>query len=124
MYSDPQIVLCESDNGSLEGYKVASDAVQVKNWFAKRGHEAPIYKETLTIGFLDTLNVNEGNRSNGEGTYLIESFLSECSECDYIFLECDTAESNAFDLQKWYETLGFKVFIDDEYPIMCLSQKE
>lgn len=124
MYSEPQMVFCESDNGSLEGYKVASDAVQIENWFTKRGHEAPVYKEPLTIGFLNSLQVNEDNRSNGEGTYLIECFLSECGECDYIFLECDTAESNAFDLQKWYETWGFKVLIEDEYPIMVRSQKK
>lgn len=47
------------------------------------------------------MHVDEDKRSNGEGTFLIESFLSECGECDYIFLECDTGEQNEFNLQKW-----------------------
>lgn len=122
MYSKPQMIYVDSNNGSLEGYKISSTAEQLQNWFAEKGFEAPTYNTPVTIAFLNTMHVDEDNRSNGEGTFLIESFLSECDECDYIFLECDTAEENLFNLQKWYESFGFEVFIPAEYPILILSQ--
>lgn len=122
MYSEPQMISIESDNGSIEGYKISSTEEQIQVWFSKRGFEAPVYNKPVTIAFLNALYVDEDERSNGEGTFLIESFLSECGECDYIFLECDTGEQNEFNLQKWYESFGFEVFMEAEYPILILSQ--
>lgn len=122
MYSKPQMISIESDNGSIEGYKISSTEEQLKNWFVKRSFEEPKYDTPVTIAFLNSLYVNEDERSNGEGTFLIESFLSECDECNYIFLECDTGEQNEFNLQKWYEGFGFEVFIEAKYPILILSQ--
>ncbi|EPP7233965.1 GNAT family N-acetyltransferase [Shigella flexneri] len=122
MYSEPEMISIDSDNGSLEGYKISSTAEQLQNWFAERGFEAPTYNTPVTVGFLNSLYVDEDARSNGEGTFLVESFLSECGECDYIFLECDTAEQNEFNLQKWYESFGFEVLVEAECPILILSQ--
>lgn len=122
MNSKPEMISIDSDNGSIEGYKISSTAEQLNNWFSKRGFEAPTYNTPVTIAFLNSLYVDEDNRSNGEGTFLIDSFLSECGECDYIFLECDTGEQNEFNLQKWYESFGFEVFMEAEYPILILSQ--
>jgi len=31
MYSKPQMIFIESDNGSIEGYKISSTAEQLKN---------------------------------------------------------------------------------------------
>jgi len=45
------MIFIDSDNGSLEGYKISSTAEQLQNWFAKRGFEAPTYNTPVIMLF-------------------------------------------------------------------------
>ena len=119
---DFEAITINEDEGSAEGYKVLSSGEQLKNWFGNKHFVAPVYEKTVMIGFLNNVYVDEDERNQGTGTYLVERFIEECFDCDFIFLECDNEENNEFDLKAWYEGFGFEVFIEADNPIMVLSK--
>lgn len=119
-----ELIILQEDGAALEGYKVLSSGEQLTNWFQKRDLNPPKYDSPIMLGFLNNLFVDEEYRNEGQGTYLVESFLDECFDCQYIFLECDNGEQNEFDLKSWYEGFGFEVFIFKDNPIMILSKVE
>ena len=54
--------------------------------------------------------VEDDFRNQGYGTQLVDMFIGESSVsgANAIILESDEAESNDFDLTKWYESFGFE----------------
>lgn len=119
---DFEAITITEDESAIEGYKVLSSGEQLKNWFGNKHFVAPVYEKTVMIGFLNNVYVDEDERNQGTGTYLVERFIEECFDCDFIFLECDNEESNEFDLKAWYEGFGFEVSIEADNPIMVLSK--
>lgn len=119
---DFEAITINEDDSAAEGYKVLSSGVQLANWFENKQLIAPSYKNPVMLGFLNNVYVDEAERNQGTGTYLVERFIEECFDCDFIFLECDNEEGNEFDLKAWYEGFGFEVFIEADNPIMVLSK--
>ncbi|HBT0444784.1 TPA: GNAT family N-acetyltransferase [Klebsiella pneumoniae] len=111
----------EDGKGSIEGYKVSSDREQIVNWFAKRFHQKPDLAKNINVAFLNNLYIDEDSRGEGKGTSLVSSFIEECFDCHFIFLECDNGEDNPFSLSNWYESFGFEILYNGENPIMVLE---
>lgn len=112
----------EDEKGSIEGYKVSSDQEQVVNWFSKRFHQKPDLEKDINVAFLNNLYIDEDSRGEGKGTLLLNSFIEECSDCHFIFLECDNGEHNNFLLSDWYRIFGFEIIYNDQNPIMVLKK--
>ena len=74
------------------------------------------------IAFLNNLNVNEDSRGEGNGSYLLDSFIEEAIVADAILLIADTGETNEFDLAQWYESRGFHTLVQTASgPLMLLA---
>lgn len=121
---DFEAITITEDESSIEGYKVLSSGEQLTNWFEKRGFTAPTYEKTVMLGFLNNVYVDEAERNQGTGTYLVDRLIEEYFDCDFIFLECDNEEVNEFDLKAWYEGFGFEVLYEADNPIMILSKTQ
>lgn len=102
------------DYGSYEGI-IHSDINSIKNWFSKRNMDYDKYLNLLElpVAFLNNINIEEEHRGQGYGNILFSKFENECYENDAkcILLESDRDEhqSNGFNLDNWYISLGFEI---------------
>ena len=111
----------EDEKGSIEGYKVSSDQEQIVNWFTKRSLVPPVLEKNINVAVINNLYVEEDSRGEGKGTLLLSNFIDECYDCQFIFLECDNGEDNAFSLLDWYKSFDFEILYNGENPIMVFE---
>lgn len=122
-----QDILGNNKYGTCEGYVVNTKAENLKNWLTSCGVDDELVKEIRKqikrIAIIKSIYVDDGQRGQGIGSSLLNSFISEAelNGADAIILECGLGESNFFDLQKWYESYCFEVIYDaTTNPIMLL----
>lgn len=113
MSPPPEVIQIDYDEGSIFGV-VHFDREHLNNWVQKE-HVQPNFDtipddELFPIGILKNINVDEEYRNQGVGGDLLESFLTECSHCQYVVLIADIDEENNFNLIDWYKSYGFTIF--------------
>jgi GNAT superfamily N-acetyltransferase len=118
LYDRPVVVNLQEDEGTVEGYVVNSNAVQIVNWFSKHGIDndaliAEIRAKYPRIAMLNNVNVYDEFKGQGYGNFLLGRFIDDVGyeDAKAILLIADTAESQAegFDLVQWYAKNGFAV---------------
>jgi len=77
----------------------------------------------LPIAILKNLEVDHKIRGNGLGNDLMSAFLNEASDAKNVVLIADAAETNDFDLVKWYAGWGFTKIgsTGSHFPVMVLN---
>lgn len=112
--------------GSIEGYVVDTDAVQIDNWVSKQRLPPKvadfIRKHHGRVAFLNNLYVQEECRNRKIGAQLVYDFFDAAtlSGAEAAYLIADTEEQNPFDLIKWYKDFGFKQLTGGANPLMML----
>lgn len=84
----------------LESILLEEDVKKIEKMFAENNAQK--------IAVFKNMYVDEESRGDGIGTELVECFLEEANEADFIILEADIQESNLFNLVNWYQSYGFK----------------
>ena len=83
-------------------------------------------KVQVPVAILKNMNVNDDSRNQGYGKKAIQKFLNESKEANYVILISDGGETNNFNLQEWYERLGFESIGETGYysrfPVMLLER--
>jgi GNAT superfamily N-acetyltransferase len=115
-------IFINDENGNLEAYIINTNQVNLENWLKNKDYISSLdkIKEYNTVCILKNINVNEENRGERIGTYLLESLYNEAQEANIIILEADTAENNNFNLVEWYQRKGFIIINGDskKFPLM------
>lgn len=119
-------------DGSLEGYVVGTDQVQLGNYLSSQGADqeliSRIAKRYGTVGIIKNMWVDEEHRGQGVGSGLLESAIDEAFSigADAIVLVCDTGEDNSRmgkSLEQWYQGWGFEtVGTAGGDPVMVLER--
>lgn len=116
----------EIENGNIYGYVTNTKSdVQLKNYMEKQHvpEAVPIIQGKFdTIAILTNMYVNEEERGNGIGTFLLLNFIENAvnKHAEAIVLVADTADTNQFNLVSWYEDYGFEIYYGDKnsFPVM------
>lgn len=78
---------------------------------------------SFPVAVLKSLYVPEEERGTGHGSTMLAEVIERTAACSALILLCDLTESNAFDLQAWYEANGFRLVLESErsnVPVMIL----
>ena len=103
------------DGGSLEGYVIDSSAPNLTNYLHSQGASDDVINNIKSqytrIAILRNMSVDEDNRGQGLGNYLVSNAIENAAYngAEAIVLVSDTGEDNQFDLTKWYEGFGFEI---------------
>ncbi len=118
-----QSIYEENEGGSLEGYVVNSDAVNIFYFFeayTDKAKATQLYKQIKnsfkTVCIIKNINVDEEFRGKGFGSKLLNNVF-ELYDADAYLLMADTYEEQheGFDLIKFYEAFGFKKLMDTSF---------
>jgi len=71
-------------------------------------------------GYICNLSVNEENRKNGVGTWMLRMAIMECLNNNMTFARLHVDAKNIW-LREWYERLGFKELSRDENEIEMIK---
>jgi len=120
----------ENEGGSLEGYVVDTNQVQLKNYLSSQHADQNIAdqlaKKFNRIGIIKNMYVNDDSRGQGFGKELFDKAIDAAynNGAEAILLVADTQEQNIFDLVKWYQGYGFEIIGDaGGDPVMLLHEE-
>lgn len=98
---------------------------QLDSYLEKQGRYEAVNKIQTSyrkIAILTNMYIEEEERGNGHGSFLLENFIDDASleEVEAIILVADTGEKNQFDLVRWYNDYDFEVIFSERnvYPVM------
>ena len=123
---DPQHIVIETEQGSLEGYCIGIDQEQPANWLQKNGLDTSIINvirhSVTNVAFLNNMNIQNEHQGNGHGKEMLFDFLTQCSihNVDVVLLIADTGESQreGFNIVQWYKRFGFTQMNSEDFPLM------
>ena len=97
----------------------------MKEWLNREvGGQEGLLNRYERVAVLKSMSVEEDIRGEGLGSQLLDDWIEEASEsgAEAVFLIADKSEDNKFDLQKWYESRGFKKVVNTSSgPFMVLA---
>lgn len=76
----------------------------------------------IKILMVGDLYIEDKDRGKGMGKSLINKIYEY--DFDIALMVCDSYGENNFDLEKWYQRLGFKTIIDSTNPFMILDNTD
>ena len=132
LFSGPFSIDVDVKNGSLSGYVVDTKKENASNYLIGQGVNENLVKSIMgkygIVGIIKNMEVIPQMRGKGIGTKLLEKAIDKASDhnAEAILLVADIVDSsNKINLEKWYESFGFKKIDNDEsYPLMILELGE
>ena len=130
LFSGPFIIdVDDVENGSLSGYVVDTKKENASNYLIGQGVNRNLVKSIMgeygTVGIIKNMEVIPQMRGQGIGTKLLKKAIDKASAkgAEAILLVADIVDSsNEIDLEKWYESFGFKkIGKAGSYPLMILE---
>lgn len=117
-----------NSDGGYDACIVDNQEEKFKDWLIRRGFYScelltRIQMTYSLILILKELRIDEHKRNRGLGTHFLKEIMGIASQenVDAIILECDLYEFNQFNLQVWYESLGFTILTRGTNPLMLLE---
>jgi len=120
----------ENEGGSLEGYVVDTNQVQLKNYLSSQHADQNIAdqlaKKFNRIGIIKNMYINDDSRGQGLGKDLFDNAIDAAYNdgAEAILLVADIQEQNKFNLVDWYKNYGFEIIGSaGGDPIMLLDEQ-
>lgn len=120
----------QKDRGFLDGYVTDTDSERLTNFLFDYIENTKIVsnirKKYNKIGIIKNFHVDDKHRGKGIGNKLLRKAIDDAynNDAEAIILITDVEESNNFDLQRWYESYGFKKITNTASgPLMILTDE-